>query len=415
MAAQQVRTMGLLLFAAVSPTCTQGAQAAEGGGPIVDADFPGGNIVVDRVEGDEVFVHQDLRDTAGDWFYWYFRVRGAAGRTLTVRFTQGDVIGVRGPAASTDGGATWSWLGREGAEGASFQYAVPEAAEEVRFCLAVPYLEADLRRFVERRAGSPHLRAEALCQTTKGRSVERLRLGRLDGQCDYRVLITCRHHACEMMASYALEGVMESVLAADDDGRWLREHVEMLVIPFVDKDGVEDGDQGKNRRPHDPNRDYAGESLYPSVRALREFVPEWSQGRLRVALDLHCPYVQGQHNEDIYFVGTPDQANWRRVQRLGAVLESVRTGPLPYRREHNLPFGEAWNTYVGPLKSLARWATELPGMRAASTIEIPYANASGQVVTADSARAFGRDLARALRSYLEEEAAGQPASGREAN
>ena len=45
---------------------------------------------------------------------------------------------------------------------------------------------------------------------------------------------------------------------------------------------------------------------------------------------------------------------------------------------------------------------ELPGIGLATTFEIPYANASGQPVTADSARAFGRDLAKALRRYLEE-------------
>ena len=41
----------------------------------IDADFPGGNIVLDRIEGDTVLLHQDLRDTEGDWFYWYFRER----------------------------------------------------------------------------------------------------------------------------------------------------------------------------------------------------------------------------------------------------------------------------------------------------------------------------------------------------
>ncbi len=83
-----------------------------------------------------------------------------------------------------------------------------------------------------------------------------------------------------MMASWSLEGLMDEVLADTTDGRWLREHVEFLVVPFMDKDGVEDGDQGKNRRPHDHNRDYLGESIYPEVAAWRAFVPGWSEGRL---------------------------------------------------------------------------------------------------------------------------------------
>src|SRR4051812_6266126 len=86
----------------------------------VDADFPGGNIVVDDVKGDDVFLHQHLRDTAGDWFNWYFRVRGGRGRSLTFHFTKSNPIGVRGPAVSTDGGKSWKWLGAEAVRDATF-------------------------------------------------------------------------------------------------------------------------------------------------------------------------------------------------------------------------------------------------------------------------------------------------------
>jgi len=76
----------------------------------IDADCPSGNIVVEKIDGDDVYVHQDLRDTKGWWFYWCFRVRGAVGRTLTFHFTNKDVFGARGPAVSLDGGKTWAWL-----------------------------------------------------------------------------------------------------------------------------------------------------------------------------------------------------------------------------------------------------------------------------------------------------------------
>src|SRR5215213_4902724 len=77
----------------------------------IDADFPGGNIAVDAVEGDTVRIHPDLRDTEGNWFYWAFRVTGAQNRTLTFEFTQQQPVGVRGPAVSLDDGVNWSWLG----------------------------------------------------------------------------------------------------------------------------------------------------------------------------------------------------------------------------------------------------------------------------------------------------------------
>ncbi len=78
----------------------------------IDCQFPGGNIIVDAIEGDVISLHQDPRDTPFDWFYWYFQNRGAAGRTLEFRFAASDAIGVRGPAVSTDNGKYWTWLGQ---------------------------------------------------------------------------------------------------------------------------------------------------------------------------------------------------------------------------------------------------------------------------------------------------------------
>jgi len=375
---------------------------------MIDCDFPSGNIIVDAIEGNTVKLHQDLRDTEGDWFYWYFRLRGAAGRTLNFEFTKGNVIGVRGPAISTDGGWTWKWLGKETVTDAIFWYTFPlkqsssTEVEEVRFCFAMPYLERNLQKFIRRYKGNPNLNIDALCKTKKRRDVELLHLGRLDGKCDYRVLLTCRHHACEMMASYTLEGIMESVLADTEDGKWFREHVEFLIVPFVDKDGVEDGDQGKNRRPHDHNRDYKGESIYPSVRSIRELVPKWSAGCLKVAIDLHCPHIRGPHNEVIYMVGNVSKTIWEQQRGFGTILETVQNGPLIYRTEDDLPFGEGWNTtnnYTGG-RSSSRWASEIDGVQLVTSFEIPYANARGVSVTQESAKAFGYDITKALRHFF---------------
>lgn len=410
----QTRRCGIVRFAILLSALVLGGheatiaaaepETAVTGGIAVDANFPGGNILFEKIEGSTVFVRQDLRDTAGPWFYWCFRVRGAAGQSLTFKFTDGNVIGVRGPAVSVDGGKSWSWLGAAAVRDASFSYTFPASAGEVRFCFAMPYLESDLRAFLQQHENHASLRVETLCRTGRGREVELLRVGRLDGAAGHRVLLTARHHACESMASYALEGLLSTVLSEEEDGSWLREHVEFLAVPFMDKDGVEDGDQGKNRKPHDHNRDYL-QKIYPSVKALTERVPAWSEGRLRIALDLHCPWIRGPNNEVIYFVGGPDAENWQRVGELAKILEEVRRGPLAYRTADNLPFGKAWNKGMAEpnLKSFGLWAAELPRIAVATTIEIPYANASGAEVNAETARAFGRDLARAIRGYLDRE------------
>ncbi|MHC4678895.1 MAG: M14-type cytosolic carboxypeptidase, partial [Planctomycetota bacterium] len=102
---------------------TQNSQlSGPAGNFTIDANFPGGNIVVDSIKDDTVFIRPDQRDSSDWWFYWYFRVRGVAGRTLKFQFTGRKPIGTQGPAFSTDGGHTWSWLGTQAVEDSSFSY-----------------------------------------------------------------------------------------------------------------------------------------------------------------------------------------------------------------------------------------------------------------------------------------------------
>ncbi|MBD3266522.1 peptidase M14 [bacterium] len=374
----------------------------------VDARFPGGNIIVDRVEENDVYIHQDLRDTKGDWFYWYFRVRGAEGKTVRFHFTKSNVIGVLGPAYCRDG-QNWHWLGKHAVEEKTFSFSFKKTDRAARFCFAIPYTQSNLDAFLDRYQENPQFQVDTLCTTKKGRKVERILLGCLSREPAAKVLLTCRHHACEMMASYTLEGMMESILT-DRANRWLKHNVEFMVIPFVDTDGVEDGDQGKNRRPRDHNRDYAGESIYSSVKHLREWVPTWSDGKLRVAIDMHDPYIRGNMNEKIYFVCGPDEANSKNILQYSDFLEHVTQQRnisnkecLLFYTKNVLPWDTAWNkpeNYTQG-KSNARWTSELPGIWFGSTIEIPYANAEGRAVTAESARWLGRDMATALRMYLQ--------------
>ncbi|MDT8301742.1 MAG: M14 family zinc carboxypeptidase [Sedimentisphaerales bacterium] len=370
---------------------------------VIDADFPGGNIIVERIEGDTIFLRPDLRDTSTWWFYWYFRVRGAAGRTLKFQFTGNNPIGTQGPAFSTDGGGTWFWLGSRAIHDSSFTYEFEQKGQDVLFCFSIPYLEDNLMQFLHKYPNNSHLSVYELCKTRKSRSVERLHAGKINGNPKYRVLLTARHHACEMIASYTLEGLLEIILSDTNLGHWFQKNAEVLVVPFVDKDGVEDGDQGKNRRPHDHNRDYNNNSIYPSVKSIRSFVPQWSDSKLKVFIDLHCPYIRGDNNEVIYLVGSSDSAIWQQQQEFATILESVRQGQLPYLAKSSIPFGTAWNTAAnyGQFKSSSRWAGEQSGVQMSTTIEIPYANVETTIVTADNARAFGHDLARALRCYLE--------------
>lgn len=362
----------------------------------VDADFPGGNIVVERVEGDTVYVAPDLRDTQKGqwWFYWNFRLRAPAGRPVTVVFTEKNPIGVRGPAISDDGGLTWRWLGaasvtsfqRDGKPAWSFCTQVPEGKQEVRLAFCPQYLESHLRAWLD---AHPSARVEELCKSRKGRSVELVRVGKGEDI----VLLTSRHHCCETMATYVLEGFLEASLTQ----RW-----QVVAVPFMDKDGCEEGDQGKNRAPHDHNRDYNDKPLYPEVAALMKLGGALSE-RVVATFDLHCPHIRGEWNDRVYLVGAPEPDRWRQQQAFAAALEQVREGPIRFRATDCLAFGAAWNkkTTFQQGRSNSAWAREtFPHARLVTSVEVAYADARGDEVNASSARALGRDMARALAEYL---------------
>ena len=107
--------------------------------------------------------------------------------------------------------------------------------------------------------------------------------------------------------------VVLSVLTANNLQKSLRENIEIRAVPFTDKDGVVDGDQGKNRRPHDHCRDYNDDkpSIHPEVAAIRAMLQDWSKeaGDPSVVMDIHCPWLRGSwlekdnSNEYIYTVG----------------------------------------------------------------------------------------------------------------
>ena len=366
--------------------CSSLALAAPGAQntPKIDADFPGGNIIVLGIDGDTVRVKRDLRDTKGNWFYWSFRVRAAQGRTLTFQFAEKNWVGYRGPAVSTDGSLTWRWLNDKPSKelGNSFTYSFGPEEKEVLFGFSMNYTEKNLGHFLEKHKKHPALKIETLCKTGKGRTAELLRITGSKPKPAFKVLLTARHHACEMMASYALEGIIETVLSSTADGNWLREHADFFIVPFVDKDGVEAGDQGKNRKPHDHNRDYV-EGIHPTVRAIKKQVPEWLEGRPVAAFDLHCPSHRGQ--KTYFFVPSQKGADGKlkkddgpigkNTARYSAILEAERKGPIPYKAASNRPS-------VGASGMCSGWAAQLPNILSVATLELPYSTVEGTAVTA---------------------------------
>ena len=401
------------------------AVGAELQGFTVDADMPAGCIIVESVDGDVVHVKKDMRDTAGDWIYWAFRVKGAAGRTLTFKFANSWSVGSRGAAVSLDRGGTWIWSDdvrsdpRDAKTGdhastTEFTWKFAPDADEVWFSQTIPYTQRDWEEFVASHSADYGrvFETNTLCLSRKGRAVECGRFGRIDGKARHKMLLTSRHHCAETTATFVLEGILETAFADDDLGKWFRENMEIRVVPFVDKDGVVDGDQGKNRKPHDHCRDYNETSIYPEVRAIRDMMTAWTaDGGPSVVMDVHCPwlrsswFVKDSANEFIYTVGNKEVDDTQK--RFCEVLERVQRGGLGFLASDHYFFGRGWNTAKNYTQGLtmAQWAIRTwPDAKLHIAFEIPFANARYLTLYPPKFRAFGRDIAAAVKEFLEQEA-----------
>lgn len=369
----------------------------------IETAFPGGNISVEKINGFDILLAREMRDSEGDWFYWAFRAVFDQTGEYRFSFSHPDALSSCGPAVSYDDGMTWEWLGFECVSGRRNVFTFNfdgKRSDKVIFCVGMQYLPFHLEHFFSRHRGSPYLTQSILTCSRKNRPVIRLHIEDRSFRGEKKhIFLSSRHHCCEMMATYALEGILETALGEDETGRCLRERYIIDCVPFADTDGVTDGDQGKNRRPHDHNRDYGEQPVYPEVRAIQEFL---LSEKLFFSLDLHCPWIHsGSHNETIYFPGPEEAIYAERLQLFSQILERRAPAEAPFYTGNHIPFGTLWNTKSNYSQGLtcSAWIRKACAPKFANSIEIPYATASGVKLTAGSVRALGRSIAKSIIEY----------------
>lgn len=365
----------------------------------IDDALPGGNIIVQFQSGREAVLAPDLRDTSTKWFYWKFRVRFSEPGRYVFRFAPWSAMGARGPAVSADQGRTWEWLGTDAVDFAteSFAYDCPAAGQERWFCVCIPYLQTDWERFTASIPTGAATMAE-LCRSRQNRSVECLSIGNPDAT--RRIFLSSRHHAQESMATFTLEGFLREVMDNPDDFA----DFFIFAVPFMDKDGVENGDQGKNRRPHDHARDYGPDSIYPEVKAV---IDQVNQRRFDLILDLHCPWLRGgPTNETVYFVGTFPPEAQQGLEEFSRLLAEEAPPDAPHFPADNLLYGTGWNTANNYTQGmpLAFWANNCCDWKPQGiSVEIPFANLRELTFRPANAINLGRAFARAARRFLRQQ------------
>ena len=366
----------------------------------IRSDYPGGNVKVcgiDEANG-VVRIAPDLRDTQGRWFHWDFILRGAAGRKI--RFMLPDdkwqYISSLGPAISKDGGRTWTWLRPDGTRhepANAFDYTFGPNERETRFAVSIPYSQKDWNAFIAKWRGKGVV-CDVLCKSQSGtRDTELLRIP-CRKAAKWLFAFTARHHACETSANAPME----------PEGEWLRDNADCVFVPFMDKDGVENGDQGKNRRPYDHNRDYL-KGRYTSVRALKELLVKESEGKQIVFIDMHSPHVRSlpscPEQDQVFTFGCRDErlnAHWNAFRQNWK--ETQKGGALVYNGKYDIFAGKGYavqmeKQWAAGFMSSDPWVRTLPNCYLATCCEFGYSLCGG-VYSFPAARELGRNMLKAL-------------------
>ncbi|CAN5392274.1 hypothetical protein BH09VER1_BH09VER1_08100 [soil metagenome] len=370
--------------------------AAESGLKI-NTDFPGGNALVINNLGNSVEIAPDMR-TSKPWFYWYFEAEAAVPGPVTFILPPSNV-GSRGAAFSTDDGKTWQWMGADkttftapkGAEPTapkqdSFVYNFTTAKQKVRFSVGIPYVQSNLDEFLKKIASNPNVKQSVLAKTNGDRPVELLQIGE-PGEGKKSMAVSARSHACEALASYILEGFLDEAMSNSPAGEEFRKKYVLYAVPMLDKDGVQAGDQGKNRSPHDHNRDYGTQNLYPEVLAFQNL---GAAKNFQVMIDFHCPALKGDIHDGFHWLGlkiphmsdnADELSKWmsqERPQMTNSPLNVLAKPSDPPKLE-GIP--AAWF-----------FAYQSKDALLSITLESPYA----QCENVEVARNYGRGLLRAL-------------------
>lgn len=339
--------------------------------------FTGGNIRLLKREENTFYLDNERRTSSEDWFYWAFSFSGKKGETYKFIFPD-NRIGYFGPAVSHNL-EKWEWLGYS--DDNSFSYTVGEHENIIYFAHSMLYHPERFSRF----AKENNLAVKELCKSKKGRSVPYISFG--DGE--KTILLTARHHACESTGSYVLEGVIHRLLSSP------LENSKVIVIPFVDFDGVTDGDQGKGRIPYDHNRDYDinAPSLYPETATIKKLV----ENGVIYAFDFHSPWHKGGENDNIFVV----QKRKERVplyKKFGLFLESSLTDKaLKYSSSDDHAPGVSWNSESSP--TFAAYMTDFAKARLSFSLETAYFGKESNSFSAEKAIEFGRCFADALKKF----------------
>jgi hypothetical protein len=306
---------------------------------MIDANFPGGGIEDVRIiDQSNVFFTAPVDGSLSNRSCWfYFRVRGAKGRTLTFRQERMErtleinVYGTYGVVRPVvrEQNKKWKRISKQDTiydrKSLAFSFRYTPETDETWFAFCYPYQLSDLKNFFSHYQDNPNVLELSLGKTYENRDYPAYLLGCDDNASRKKLIfLKSRQHSGETPGSYVLEGLMEQVLADDELGHALRKKALFFVVPMVHLDGVENGHYGKDSPPVDFNRDWRRSSRRREIRAIVEKLDILTKRYpMAVSVDFHSPHPGGPNHIVPGRYSQMGPAGWDRMCQFRFYVEQL--------------------------------------------------------------------------------------------
>ena len=229
----------------------------------------------------------------------HFLLHARPGASFTLEFRNldnvwngqpGSVAGELKTVALSDDAKVWRTVPTDSLPGNRVRLHVTMTGPRLYVARMEPYRLSDLDRLLETIRSHRLVRIESIGQTAGGRQLEIIRIG--DPAAPHPVFVRARAHPWEAGSNWVVQGLIDRLLAGDEEiTRFLRVY-NVSVLPMANKDGVARGATRFNLRGMDLNRNWdqpADPELSPENAALERWLDgEIAAGRKpHLALELH--------------------------------------------------------------------------------------------------------------------------------
>ena len=262
----------------------------------VSTQFDSGAIEVVRMNDNGDIELNIRRDTSADiWQWFHFRLQGAAGLPVTLRFLNASQCtypkGWEGynVVASHDR-ENWFRIPTE-YDGTVMMAQTTPDSNSIYFAYFEPYSYERHLDLIGSAAESEHVQLERLGGSLDGRDMDLLRISDARGPvaeaAKKKVWLIARQHPGEAMAEWFVEGFLERLLDADDPvARVLLEQCIFYVVPNMNPDGTARGNLRTNAAGANLNREWLAPTMdqSPEVFLVRQ---KMQQTGVDFCLDAH--------------------------------------------------------------------------------------------------------------------------------